>query len=266
MEYKLFSSNTQWLPVAPPEKLDLSIAQDLNDILNNNNSLLANIELPANALLGGNEAIYTALNLNGVEMHKATAEQAALINILNQQGGVIHKLGDKLSMAAVEQVLRMANQEVGIFDPRSYNKRLAVELEGVVNAKQTTKTGFIIWLRTTSKKEGKKKKADKAGTTSTPPPHSVGVVEVGSGAVVAAAVCDIMPKQLSPKSVIEKIVENERREALRKEEEKRTRKKAVAGQQGVSNPPEEVSFVFLKVISSFLLFYKKVPLLLYFVL
>jgi hypothetical protein len=212
MQYKLFSTNAEWLPVpdnlAVPSALRVSIDEFLSS------KLISNIQISSNCLIGGDGAIYEAMNVNGVPMEKATAKQLDVLNTINKpKEGLLHQFRAGLTEVIKNQLARMELEQEGNFS-RNLRKsvKFAEEVEASLKTASKNEKGYIVWLH--SRKENKKTKA-------------------------MALLADIRPVMLSPKSLMDKIAAKKERNEAKAREKQRKKQQLKQGQQIVDAPLEE---------------------------
>lgn len=168
--------------------------------------MVHNVALQSNAILGGDDVIYESLEISGVTADKASSEQSKFMNVINQNSFLMSQLRKDSIAAALEQQLRMEDEEQGIFQDAK-NRRVieSREIETALRESCTSKQGYIVWLKT-DKRKARKKKANlhqQPEGLDTAPQSAEEIMP--STAEEVNVVYDINPVKLSPKSLIEKI-------------------------------------------------------------
>jgi hypothetical protein len=147
MQYKLFSTNTQFLPLVP-DGFITTIDKEME---------VSNIELPSNySLMNGESTVHKHFNMN--------TESANLLKDKKLKDSVDNfiKVQDRLQQLSIKSVIqqekRMDNEaENGIDLYNSYdisnkkqfsemNKSVQIKLQNELKAKSSKKDGFIFWL------------------------------------------------------------------------------------------------------------------------
>lgn len=195
MQYKLFSTNSIWLPRTPEHfSLPVVVSQSSahqpplssHDETVLSSKLLEDVALPPNALLGGNDAIFQACGVQqNVQLSSATPDQIKVSQQLKEKNGIMDQLGVATSKAAQDQILRMVSEESnGIIRDkrRMYNKEFQISLEDALKAASNDSHGFIVWLKTKPNED----------------------VSTASSALF------IQPRKVSPQSLIQKLEAKQR--------------------------------------------------------
>ncbi len=211
MQYKLFSTNDMWLPNQPAAftvsgEENVSIENELEE----REALLYAVNLPKNALLGGEkDCILEAVNVAGLQVKDINDKQAAaLMTVLAGHKALKAKLEKALSEAAQSQVRRMLNEADGNFNPAKHKKDLTISMEEILEAASTSKTGYIVWLKTYAKEKKKKSKSGEGAKE-----------DEEEEEVTTEHVLQIKPAKLSPKSLIDQLEAKQQRGSTNKQQQ-----------------------------------------------